>query len=279
MVLAIVCATIQPVAGQKGNQGNNSPKFLLESQFQDYIPVSPVDYDEEVEIYDAASDTFTKLRIKKLAAKKETITQFLSNEAVATYLQQNDMDGSVKFGPASFTGAKGSYTVLYDYCKFATLKVVKPDGTCPGFVKVGVGLRIRANIQTFEANVDVSSLFGLAVQASNKKLAGQFSVDVIGMESPKITDLLTLPIDISQSSVQTALQSMAAIKSKIYDAETRLYPQIVAVKKSNGGCSVFDILDKAEPVLVYQSEQQKLLQLQRYQQVQQLQQQQQQQQK
>ena len=85
------------------------------------------------------------------------------------------------------------------------------------------------------------------------------SIDVIGMESNQITDLIPLPSEISPTSIQNSLQALAAIKTKIYDEHTRLFPQIIAIKKSEGDCSVFDILKNMdrEAILKQQQQEQK----------------------
>ncbi|MDO9355540.1 MAG: hypothetical protein Q7T55_17695, partial [Solirubrobacteraceae bacterium] len=210
-------------------QKNKKPPigtFVSEAQFKDFIPISPMDFEQEVIIYNKEKSKFDTLSIKQLATDKNQIITFLPNETVYSTVEKKDGSAQIKYGPASITAEAGSYTITLDYAKFTTLKVVLDNGSCAGFTKVGVGMRITARITTFEAGIDVSSLFGLGVAAKAGKLKGQLSIDIIGMESSQITDLITLPVDISESSIQTALQSLSAIKSKIYDNPTNLYPQI-----------------------------------------------------
>jgi len=220
--------------------------FVSEAQFKDYIPISPMEFEQDVVVFDENKGRFDTLSIKELATRKRGIIRFLPNETVYSTLEKKDGSAELKFGPAALTGAQGSYTITLDYAKFTTLKYNIDQENCAGFSKVGVGMRITAKIVTFEAGLEVSSLFSLGVAAKAGKLTGQLSIDVIGMESPKITDLITLPVDISEASIQTALQSLSSIKSKMYDEETNLFPQILAIKKTNGGCSVFELLDKIE---------------------------------
>jgi hypothetical protein len=273
--------------GQRKKKDEQEPPmgtFVSDAQFKDFIPISPMDFEQEVSIYNKATNSFEKLSIKQLATDKTKIITFLPNETVYSTVEKKDGSAEVKYGPASITAEAGSYTVTLDYAKFTTLKVVLDDGKCAGFTKVGIGMRITAKITTFEAGIDVSSLFGLGIAAKMNKLKGQLSIDIIGMESSQITDLITLPVDISEASVQTALQSLSAIKSKIYDTQTNLYPQILAIKNTNGSCSVFDLLKQIDTDVAkstkntsqQQTEQQKQQQLQQQQlQQQQLQQQQQ----
>lgn len=247
LLFFVLILIITDLSAQKRKRNQAMGTFLLESQFKDYIPVSPLEFEQNVIIYDSENNRFDTLAIKQLAANKASVLQFLPNEAVYATVRKNDNSADIKYGPASITAEAGSYTVTLDYCKFTTLKIIHSDGkSCAGFSKVGIGMRITAQITTFQAGVDVSSLFGLGIAAKTNKLSGQLSVDLIGMESSKITDLITLPVDISEASIQSALQSLSAIKSKIYDENTRLYPQIIAIKRADGSCSVFDILNSLD---------------------------------
>lgn len=237
--------------GQKNKKGEPEPPmgtFVSDAQFKDFIPISPMDFEQDVAIFNKTTGTLQTLSIRQLATDKTRIITFLPNETVYSTVEKKDGSAEVKYGPASITAEAGSYTVTLDYAKFTTLKVALDSGKCAGFTKVGVGMRITAKITTFEAGLDVSSLFGLGIAAKLNQLKGQLSIDVIGMESSQITDLITLPVDISEASVQTALQSMSAIKSKIYDTQTNLYPQILAIKNTNGKCSVFDLLKQIDPI-------------------------------
>jgi hypothetical protein len=220
--------------------------FIAESQFKDFIPVSPMDFEQTVIVYNKKTYQFDTLTVKELSADSDLCRQFLPNETVYATVKMFDSSVNAKYGPATISGERGSYTITMDYGKFTTLKILDKS-TCAGFVKVGIGMRVTAQITTLKTGVDISSLAGLGIAAKNNQLTGQLSIDIIGMESVNITDLITLPVDISLASIQTVLQSMSAIKSKIYENDTRLYPQILAVKQSQYGiCSVFDILNNLE---------------------------------
>ncbi len=112
------------VFGQK-KKGKSEDGFLLEKQFKDYIPISPIEYEQTVVIYDSTKKSkFDTISIKELAADKKKIIKFLPNEAVYVTVRKVDMDGSISYGPASITAKSGNYTVIMDYCKFTTLKAL-----------------------------------------------------------------------------------------------------------------------------------------------------------
>lgn len=242
--------TIHAIGQQKAEVN-----FISEKYYHDYVPISPLDFEQNVVIYNNVNDKFDTLSIKKLAKNRSEMLSFLPNETVYSTLEKKNASGEISYGPASVTAEKGSYVITLDYGKFTTLKYTGNNGQCAGYTKVGVGMRITAKITTFESNVNVSSLVGLSLAAKSGKLVGQLSIEIIGMESKQITDLVVLPVDISEASIQAALQSLSAIKSKIYDEKTNLYPQIIAIKKSKGECSVFEALENIEENMVVQQTQ------------------------
>jgi hypothetical protein len=225
--------------------GQKSPNFYLESQFKDFVPISPIEYEQNFIVIndDGVSDTLT---VKQLAEDKESILKLMPNEAVSAQITTYNSSGQITYGPASITGEKGSYTVIMDYVKFTTAKVPNGEEGCLGFAKVGIGLRIRANIETRKAGLNLGGLFNIGLQAEKNKLSGTLTMDIIGMESKEVTSLIPLPSEISLASISNVLQSMSAIKAQIYNSETRLYPQIIAIKTTDGSCGIEQILKRFE---------------------------------
>lgn len=240
-LLLLMGFLVDPACGQKINKDG----FLAEDQFQGFIPISPIDYDAEVIVIDTLGSKDT-LSVKELAFFQDRILKFLPNEAVYVSITKINSEGNISYGPATASASKGIYTVTLDYAKFTTLNVYNnSSGNCDGFAKVGVGLRVTANIETKKKKLDIGSLFGLGMAAKNEKLTGTLSLDVIGLESSEITSLIPLPSEISPSSIQNVLQAIATIKSKIYDDKTRLYPQIISVKSSSG-CSPSSVIKQID---------------------------------
>lgn len=239
-LILFVCICLSSF-GQKADKDG----FLAEDQFQGFIPISPVDYEAEVVVVDTFGN-YDTLSVKRLAFYQGRIIKFLPNEAVYVSITKVNSEGGISYGPATASASSGIYTVTLDYAKFTTLKVYNnSSGNCDGFAKVGVGLRITANIETKKKNLDIGNLFGLGLAAKDGKLTGTLSLDVIGLESPEITSVIPLPSEISPSSIQNVLQAISTIKSKIYDENTRLYPQIISVKSSQG-CSPSSIIKQID---------------------------------
>ncbi|GLO11943.1 hypothetical protein PPUJ20028_05240 [Pseudomonas putida] len=138
------------------------------------------------------------------------------------------VDGSVNAGFVSskYSAAAGRYKTSLDYAKFRD--DVMGDKNTP--VRVGVGVRIVADITTTKADIDLGSIFAIAFAAKAGYLKGQIEVLKIGLDSPSFNLVLPPPTEINDTSLQNALQAVASIRAKLYDADTKLTPHILAVQ-------------------------------------------------
>lgn len=138
------------------------------------------------------------------------------------------VDGIVSAGFVSskYSAEAGRYKTTLDYAKFRD--DVMGEKSTP--VRVGVGVRIVADITTTKADIDLGSIFAIAFAAKAGYLKGQIEVLKIGLDSPSFTLVLPPPTEINDTSLQNALQAVAAIRAKLYDADTKLTPHILAVQ-------------------------------------------------
>jgi hypothetical protein len=90
------------------------------------------------------------------------------------------------------------------------------DMTLP--VYLGIGLRLKATVLVHDTSVNLAGLFGLSVAAQEKRVTGSLQVQTLGISGSSITPLIPMPSELNVSTVQQAIQSLATIKSKIYDA-------------------------------------------------------------
>lgn len=95
-------------------------------------------------------------------------------------------------------------------------------------VYVGIGLRIQANVTVLKDSVNLGSLYGLGIAASQNKLSGTLIIQSLGISGENVSPIIPIPDRINESTIQTAMQSLATIKSKIYDKKTKIKPQVVA---------------------------------------------------
>ena len=79
--------------------------------------------------------------------------------------------------------------------------------------------------------LDLGSVFKIGLAASKQELTGRMSIKVIGLTSAEIISLLPGNFSaINETAIQSALEGMAAIKSKIYEADTQVAAKILSVK-------------------------------------------------
>ena len=94
-------------------------------------------------------------------------------------------------------------------------------------VYVGVGLRIQASVTALKDSINLGSLYGLGLAASQNELNGTLIIQSLGISGENISPIIPIPSRISESTIQTAMQSIATIKSKIYNKKTKITPQVV----------------------------------------------------
>ena len=211
----------------------NEDIFLEGKSFQNfrgYEPVDPVEFEDEVVIrnVDGALDS----KDIKLLSREETLG-FLNNETVLVSIGEFKQEGSLEYLPIAFSKKNTSYKITMDYMKYATLAKFS-DRKFIGSRRVGVGLRLISLITTAEAGINISDLYSIGLAAKEGKLSGTLIIEVIGIKSREVTSLIPLPSEINQTTIQNAMQALATIKSKIYDEETSLYPQVMAIKEYRG---------------------------------------------
>ncbi|WP_445454634.1 hypothetical protein [Flavobacterium sp. 25HG05S-40] len=195
--------------------------------FRGFEPTDATEYNAKVNI--VVKDEFVEKEIKLLSPQE--VLSFLNNETVLVSIGQIDFDGKISYIPVTLSAKGSSYKITMDYMKFATLGQVDKDGKFLGYKRVGVGLRLISQITTFESGINIGDISSIGIAAKAGKLNGTLMIEVIGIKSKEVTTLLPLPSEINQSTIQSAMQALATIKSKIYDPETVLYPQVMAVKE------------------------------------------------
>ncbi|SDS11818.1 hypothetical protein [Christiangramia echinicola] len=195
--------------------------------FRGYEPVDPVEFEDKLHISDGKGSLIFKN--VKLLTREETLG-FLNNETVLVSIGEINREGTINYLPITFSKKNTSYKITMDYMKYATLAQISQNEFI-GSKRVGIGLRLISLITTAESGINISDLYSIGLAAKEGKLSGTLIIEVIGIKSKEVTSLIPLPSEINQTTIQNAMQALATIKSKIYDEETSLYPQVMAVKK------------------------------------------------
>lgn len=203
-----------------------APTFSLNA----YRPVNPVFVSTYQTI--ANIDQTGRINYKEVAwpsTKQADVNPLLPNHSASVVTFKRNVSGGLTYLPASVSAEKGDYRVVMDYMKYRDEPIVDSDGKVLGNGRVGIGLRLVAEISTAKADLNLGSLLVIGVNAKLGYLKGSLYVNVIGMDSSDITNLIPLTSVIDETAIQAALQSLAAVKSKIHDNATLLTPHVVAV--------------------------------------------------
>jgi len=209
------------------------PKYVNvatdESQFRGYIPVEPIPVNT-VRVFDTTCSGYVETCWAALSPREKLALMPLQTAEVS--VRQMDAQSSMKFIGSSASVAAGNYEVVMDYMKYMTDTVVTKDSVYIGSRKVGIGLRMTARVRTFKSDINISGLSALATEATLSHLSGSLSVNVIGIDSRDVTNLIPITSQLDQSSIEAALQALAAVKTKMWDTlETTITPHIVAVQQ------------------------------------------------
>lgn len=185
------------------------------------------------------------------AANVTKVLKALPDETMRLAIGEKQANGTVTFGTAK-TGYAGSrYVVILDYMKFTTksfgvnltkennvTKATLTTGANPSVVVpvyLGVGLRLAADLQVNEGNVDLGNLIAIGAAGQAKQVTGTLTIQTLGLSGEKVTSIVPMPNDISSSSIQQAIQALGTIKAKIYDTDTWISPRVVGVYNNLGG--------------------------------------------
>lgn len=205
-------------------------------KFRGFVPVDPIEYEDEVEV------VITENGMKKIVPKyikllsTAEILSFLNNETSIVSIGQIDIQGSITYLPINISAKHSSYKITMDYMKSTTIPQGDENGPY-GYKRIGVGLRLIAMITTSKANVNIGDISTIGAAVMSGEAHGTLMAECIGIKSKEVTALFPWPSEINQTTVQNAAMALATIKSKIYDPDTELFPQEVAVKELFDECN------------------------------------------
>lgn len=193
----------------------------------EYVPIEPVPAEFDVEVVRGGVIADEDIR---LLTKEEMLAKFADSRSMISVARKG-RDGKLTFLDASLTAEKGTYVAFMDYTKFYVDDLLDEDGEKIGRGRIGVGLRLVARVVTTKKGIDLGSLLKIGFAASQKHLTGTMEVRAIGITSDDIDPLLPgiLPA-VDEASIQSALESMAAVKAKIWDDNTTLSPRVIAIR-------------------------------------------------
>lgn len=159
------------------------------------------------------------------------ILKLLSNTRTEISVGKFNKNGTINYLVANATAEVGSYRVIMDYTPYLVEDAIDPsDNKKIGDARVGLGLRLTANITTYEAGVNLGSLMALGAAARLNQVQGSMHVDTIGIRLNNFGGTILSSTTIDETSILKAVEALAVIQSKIADIDTHLDPQVIWVK-------------------------------------------------
>lgn len=173
-------------------------------------------------------DPDNKISVRDISSVKHdnTILASFPNIVSSVTVYQVEDDGSLSFMGNGVSAKNSVYEVIYDFTQ--TQSIIVDDHT---FALVGISVRMVAKIKTKSAGINIASIEGLGIAATHKKVTGSLEVRANGVSSEKINAQIPVTTDLSPASISNALQAVATIKSHIFDAESKITPQFLAISQ------------------------------------------------
>lgn len=152
-------------------------------------------------------------------------------------LYKKETDGSLSFAGGSAMVGRGEYVLEKYIVAYTNLEVVDQDGTS-SLRRVGVGVRILADITSKSRSIDLGDLFPLALAASNNEVRGRIRIRSWGINSSNRTLnslISSANVALDEDGVQSAISALQIGEAMLDDEDTILLPYTFAVEVPNDG--------------------------------------------
>ena len=127
---------------------------------------------------------------------------------------------------ALFKLQKDSKSFAIDYIKYR-IEPMSDGKTSNGYVRVGIGMRILVDLNSSAAGF-TGTLSSLAASVKGEAVNGTISAELIGISSPEVGMAMPFTADLSESSIQRVIEAMAVVKSRMFDSNTVIQPQLIS---------------------------------------------------
>jgi hypothetical protein len=103
-------------------------------------------------------------------------------------------------------------------------------------VYLGIGLRLTATVTVFSGKIDLGNLIAIGAAVQHNQASGTMVVQTMGINGASVSEVLPMPSDINTSTVQSLLQTLGEIKSKVFDdSTTKPFIQVLGFYNPLGG--------------------------------------------
>ncbi|MEZ9244819.1 hypothetical protein AB4179_11285 [Vibrio lentus] len=104
-------------------------------------------------------------------------------------------------------------------------------------VYVGIGIRLKANINVLKGSVELGNLSALSLAAQNGEVSGSMSVQTLGINGSSIRSSMLFLSKLDETTIQNAIQAMSSIKADIGKEDTTLTPCLIGYQNLVGASS------------------------------------------
>lgn len=163
----------------------------------------------------------------------------LSNQDAKVAIEKIEDGLTIGYLDAGANLSRGSYRVTVDYSRYKD-EIVRNNGRFIGRGKVGVGVRVTANVVTRSSGVNLAGLLPIAIGFSRRRLVGNLEVKVIGIVSPEIAKIISPPTSLNEESITKSMEAFGAFRVVVDQDNTQTVPHLMAVSKSDGGLKAVD---------------------------------------
>lgn len=143
----------------------------------------------------------------------------LANHEVITNTYVFKADGKLEYLGSKLAASGQKILFQQDYTSYKNVDV---NGKRK---KVGILLRLEAELVTKKADLNLNGIFAIGAAASSGSVSGRLRLKVYGLSGEAISLAIPAPSDISEQSLLNAFTAIATIKSKIYEDNVFVIPQ------------------------------------------------------
>jgi hypothetical protein len=152
---------------------------------------------------------------------KASLIDGLANHDVDMRVFTRNQDGSVSYLTGKATLKNQRTIIQRDYMAYRWETIGGKDR------RVGILLRIEAEMTATGGNLDLGSLLAFGLAAKQNDTNGVLRVRVYGLSGEPISVNIPAPSDLSDASIQAAMEAVAVIKSAMYDDRVSVIPQVL----------------------------------------------------
>jgi hypothetical protein len=124
----------------------------------------------------------------------------------------------------------GSYVAFVDYMRYNTDDLVDESGNSVGEVKIGVGTRLIAHVNTKKRGIDLGSILKIGFAASRNELTGTLRIKILGVAGEMDLPGADSFASVSEDAIMGALQKIAIVNNEMRDDSLHWRPQILAIR-------------------------------------------------